>query len=97
MNLGQLYDFATGMSRREHVHSYFHQEISAEGTSVGNQGRFLARHEVYLLYLIFLIRVQSLVMMLQQHQTEIQIRPLPPELPLLLSQQTVLLLLMYHH
>ena len=56
----QLYDLAMGMSRREHVHSYFHQEISAEGTSVGNQGRFLARHEVYLLYLIFLIRVQSL-------------------------------------
>ena len=28
---------------------------------------------------------------------EIQIRPLHPELPLLLSQQTVLLLLMYHH
>ena len=56
----QLYDLAMDMSRREYVHSYFHQEISAEGTSVGNQGRFLARHEVYLLYLIFLIRVQSL-------------------------------------
>ena len=56
----QLYDLAMGMSRREHVHSYFHQEISAEGTSVGNQGRFLARHEVYLLYLIFLIRVKYL-------------------------------------
>lgn len=60
MNLGQLYDLATGMGRREYVQTYFHQEISAEGSSVGSQGGFLARHKVYLLYLIFLIRGQSL-------------------------------------